>query len=187
MADNLFVPTEKPMKLEYPELGTMAEFSNLPERELRFVWFYANPSSPYFKVKDKKERLYLAYGESYGEVREGHKKTILAGIFTPEVSDAIDRMQRFSVSDRGRAKRMVDQVFENFEHIITEVDISVLVSSPELMAKYTDVALKISDALPDLIKKKEEGFGIKGKAAKVDPNKKTMNLMDGIVSSESNV
>jgi len=46
----LFKPTKKGMKAEYPELRSDPAYADISNAELKFAWYYANPTSPFNHV-----------------------------------------------------------------------------------------------------------------------------------------
>ena len=55
----VFEPTDRDMKIEYPELADMPEFSNMPNADIKFCWYFGCKSSPYFSDDDSdSERLF---------------------------------------------------------------------------------------------------------------------------------
>lgn len=167
MADYyIFLPTNKDMKAEYPELNTIEEFYTLRNKELAFVWYMKNPTSPLLNWRDEEkipEALRLSglhAGLSAIEL-DNYKNDKFPG----HIQIAMVRMAKFKPSSRMQGKIMYETMLSNLEKMVG-IDNEVL-SKMELSAKkeYSSLVKNINDVLPDLVSKIEEGFGVrKGKS-----------------------
>lgn len=160
----LFEPTARDLKLDYPELAEVEEFKVLSQRELKFVWYVGNRTSP-IAGKGKKERLKAASVMAWGDYHAKKQKVqdIAKGKLEPKMVAAIEKMSSYNPSVRLKAKFMQEYIFDKMQNII-------IVSSEELeemdadeRKKYTDLALKVSSDLTSLVDRMERGYGVKVK------------------------
>lgn len=163
----LFEPTVRDMYYEHPELEQYEEFADLTFRQLKFCWYMGNKTSPLLisglkKEERHKKAVKLAFGrlkdvrDDVGDLARGH--------IPPNMKDAIKKMAEFDVTTRMRAKFMTEYIFDKLNEIIT-VDEKVFdMMDFEEKKKYSELAIKISESFPDMIKRIESGFGIKRKA-----------------------
>jgi len=180
----LFYDNENILR-EYPELAEYPEFTKLTADNLKFVWYYASPTSNVARIGDEADRRKYAYDRSfaikYGKPEkndiDGLKLRFLDGNFPSDVRAAIETMRRFKPSFRIRAKMMVEKNFNDLEEI-SKKDLKEITDVDELK-KYAELKLKVSEALPDLIKQLEFGFGIKTEDKK-DSDKRQASFADGI-------
>jgi hypothetical protein len=183
----LFEPTSQNLKAEYPELDAIEEFSQLTQNEMLFVWFMENPDSPLKNTKPFGAKVDACIGKSYKLRGEGSLSVkdierLQSGQFPDEISRALDRMKRFSPERRKQAKQMVDKVFEKFQNIINTPPTDLLIDTT-VQKNYIDNAIKITDALPVLIQRIEEGFGYKSRQKKGETT--GQSLMDRAGQHES--
>lgn len=160
-------------KGSYPELSKIAEFSRLNTRQILFVWWYSNPTSPLvLTVTDNRMRVEQALeksGYNPGSARKGY----LDLKFPENISFAIERMLKFDVPNRVKAYNMINKIFVQFESIVdnkdqfadekqeVDEDGTVTITKEFDAKKYVDTAAKVAESLPKLINMIEEGFGIK--------------------------
>tara|TARA_R100000808_G_C2154309_1_gene165213 strand:- start:7317 stop:7886 length:570 start_codon:yes stop_codon:yes gene_type:complete len=157
----LFEPTNKDLRIEYPELMDIDEFRDLTPRELNFVWYFSNRTSPYSKEKNNKKKVELSIKRGFGE-NATHQLRLdyVAGKFPEKIRKAVDRMERFNPSARMKAKQSVEKIFDRLRQL---VDVS-----PEQLnemdlgekSNYTNLAIKISENLPKIVGQLEQSFGI---------------------------
>lgn len=174
----LFGPkNEKDLKRQYPELGRDKVFTDLTVQQLLFTWWYSNPTSPLVVNENlnEKERIMFAYNEAFSKTKkdDDRSRDYMSGNFPPTVRMAIDRMSKFNPTVRQRAKAMLEKIISNYEELI-DVDVDdfqepVLDEDGKEVGKkinwtgrnsYVTSAKNIAEALPDLIKQVEEGFGV---------------------------
>jgi hypothetical protein len=153
---------------KYPELHKIPEFADLPVRELIFVWWMSNPTSPLVKkLKDTKQRVLAALQESGYNPGKDATERMMNGVFSENVAVAMDRMSKVDASTRNRARTMVENIMKNYEEIINNKE-SVKSLEKDEQKKYVDLTAKITDALPMLIEKLEIGFGVTQRGGKDD-------------------
>jgi hypothetical protein len=178
-------PSNRDLRIEYPELADIEEFKTLSQRELLFVYYYSCKASSFVHTKEKGKRVDEAINKTWGSSMPIPEYRDYTSFKFPErVQMAIERMRLFQPEVRKRAKEMVDTIFDNYEKIVTNANNELLLASPEAAKSYVDVTLKIVDALQELIKKKEEGFGFKQQRKGKD-NRVVANIMDIALSQET--
>lgn len=174
----LYGPMEdKDLKRQYPELLLIKEFSALGARDLLFVWWLSNPTSPIVLLRgeDEHTKRTLAIKQVYGKTITGDKlDSFTSGNFPEKIKLAIERMRLVEPGIRAKAKMMTMKMMENFEKMV-EVDMDdfdTIVKEPgtgKIISRetnftarnnYINSCAKISETLPNLIKQSEEGFGI---------------------------
>ena len=116
----LFEPSKRDMLLDYPELKDYEIFTKITKRDMIFVWYLSNRTSPIIK-EPKKKRIKLACEYAYP------KKTLenndrIRGIyenadFPEEIVEAIDVMASFNPSFRMRAKLLNEHNFERLQSL----------------------------------------------------------------------
>jgi hypothetical protein len=178
----VFLPSKKSMKTEYPELDDVVEFKDLSNRELVFVWWYANQTSPYFDMKDIKHKTALCIKESFGsKLSKDDIDSFIEGNFPEKISIAIQRMKRFNPSVRMKAKMMNEKILTDYMQMLSK---NVADMDTKDAKAYVDVTKIISQNLNDLVSDIENSFGIKIKNGKISSED---NEMDIILSSEQKV
>jgi hypothetical protein len=159
---SLFEPTERDMKLDYPELAEIEEFQELTARDLKFVWYVGNRTSPLATLKSG-----IRVKESYKLVYEGYnrEKDLQAQLRKGEIpvkfKDAIARMSKFVPSVRLRAKLDTEYIFEAMQGLIFVSPSERANMEGEDKKDYQALLSKISKDLPDLVSKIENGYGTK--------------------------
>ena len=159
---SLFEPTERDMKLDYPELADIEEFKDLTPRDVKFCWYVGNRTSPLATLKPA-IRVSQAYKTSY----EGYNrdKEVQAQLKKGEIpnnfKDAITRMSKFVPTVRLRAKLDTEYIFEAMQSLIFVSPEDRSEMTGEDKKDYQMLLSKISKDLPALIEKIEYGYGIK--------------------------
>ena len=154
-------------KVKYPELNRTKEFQPIPPYDLAFVWWVAYPGSPLVmdyegKLKD---RFAKAAFRVWGDKRRGNADAVSykQGIFNEKMKAAMNRMSKIEFDTRRRCSQMVDKMLSDFETVVNKgiKDPSYYNADGQMdLAKYTTSMNAIKKQLPDIIKTKEEGFGI---------------------------
>lgn len=159
---SLFEPTDRDMKLDYPELASVEEFKELSARDLKFVWFVGNRTSPLATLKTK-----LRVKTAYETVYEGYKRDkglqsqLKEGIIPGKFKDAITRMSQFIPTVRLKAKLETEYIFDAMQNLIFVSAAERTAMAGEDKKDYQALLSKISKDLPDLVSKIENGYGIK--------------------------
>jgi len=181
----LFMPTAKSMKAQYTELRSIPEFEELTNTQLKYVWYYANPTSP---LNDPSlgltdlEKIESAIHESYGiNVAADIKKKFLDKKWDAKIAKAISRMKKFDVNVRTKAKGIADAIFQNMEKMIKAGEDILEGDDYGKKKSYIDLVMKIKDNLPDLVKIKEQGFGLSEDNMQGN-QKEGLNIMDELLT-----
>lgn len=150
------------VKREYPELGDIPEFKDLLAKEVRFCWLVGNLTSPLFKL-DKHERVRQAveivYGVNYK--KQPRLVEIANGEIPDELINGIKRMTTFSPEYRLRAKLMDQYIFDKLNKIIVRSDAEIEMMDIDDKRKYTELVIKVSNELKDMVGRLENAYGIK--------------------------
>jgi len=115
----MFEPTARDMKLDYPELAEVEEFKKLNARELKFCWYMGSRTSPFANM-NKKKRLKVASATAWGGYHAQKKqiKELAEGKLTDDIIVGINKMSTFNPSVRLKAKFMQEYIFEKMQTII---------------------------------------------------------------------
>ena len=159
---SLFEPTERDMKLDYPELAEVDEFKELGARDLKFVWYVGNRTSPLAALKSeiRVKQAYKTVYEGYNR-EKGLQAQLKKGEIPIRFRDAISRMAKFVPSVRLRAKLDTEYIFESMQSLIFVTPEEKLAMEGEDKKDYQALLSKISKDLPDLVSKIETGYGAK--------------------------
>jgi len=161
---SLFKPINKDLRIEYPELMEIDEFRDLTPRELNFVWYFSNRTSPYFKEKNNKKKVELSLKKGYGEhITHELRIKYVAGKYPEKIRKAIDRMERFNPSVRMEAKQSIEKIFSNLQGLIDLSKTDLVELDLTEKKSYADLAIKVSENLPKIVSQLEQSFGIKAK------------------------
>jgi len=159
---SLFEPTDRDMKLDYPELAEIDEFKELSARDMKFCWFVGNRTSPLATLKPKLrviESYKIAY-KGYGRDKELQAK-LREGEIPVKFKEAIARMSKFVPTVRLRAKLDTEYIFEAMQGLIFVSPEERKAMDGDEKKDYQALLSKISKDLPDLVKKIEDGYGTK--------------------------
>lgn len=155
------------MKIEYPELAQVTEFSALGNaNDLRFVWYYANRTSHLFTAKNgesNKTRACIKAAFRGDRLPDDVYKRYLEGNFPQKIKDAIAVMNLYNPSARIRAKMAIESVFDNLVGSL-ELDETMRKSVEgdlDEKKKYVELSIKVAENLPKVVAQVEEGYGIK--------------------------
>jgi hypothetical protein len=155
---------------DYPELNDVTEFKKLSKVELLFTWYFANEASPFYDQDDEFERAknslkYALYVAQDNSVTRAIRQQYATLEFPEKVASAILKMKTYKLGPRVRAKKMVDNILNNFEKIIKmDIDSEEFKKDGEKdfdkIKKYVDSATNIAKNIPDLISMSESGFAV---------------------------
>lgn len=159
--------------VRYPELKRMPELENLTSREAIFIWWYANPTSPLYEIRDRSERVKKALEKSEYTPSKNQVDRILELRFSDQMAQAIDRVSQLVPSVRLDAWRMANSIFSQYKKIIergtddyTEDEV---IDDPEKgqviyrtvdHKKYVEAVASVFKEMPTMLKTIEEGFGV---------------------------
>lgn len=159
--ESVFKPSSKMMKIEYPELAEMSEFESLNDNELKFVWYYANPTSPYVDDNNEPRKIGKCLSKAFGGLLSTEAENrYRSQNFPDKVRIAIDRMKNINVDARQMAKRSAKKVFDNLNRMIDIPEEDWAEMTYENKKSYVALSLKITESLPDLVSTLEQGFGV---------------------------
>jgi len=156
-------------KATYPELTRIKEFEDLIGSELMFVWYYANATSPLREKKlTNEKRAEEALKRSGYNPEPDEYERILKLQLSERMERAIDKMESFQPGARYFGWKALKSIFEEYQKIaqMKPSDFVKKSGSGDNMvvetdyAAYTNTTTKVVAALPGLIEKLEEGFGI---------------------------
>lgn len=178
----MFEPSVRDMKLDYPELAEVEEFKKLNARELKFCWYVGSRTSPLANMT-KKKRLQVASATAWGgyHAKKQQVKELAEGKLTDDIIKGIKKMSTYNPSVRLKAKFMQEYIFEKMQTII--------MISPEEMAeldadekkKYAELALKVSSELGNVVGRMESGYGVKAREVKMTKAKEVKRTLSDIV------
>jgi len=178
----LFAPIshDRNLKTDHPELKEVSEFDNLSNKEMLFVWYFANVTSPYAKIRSPREKALQSLKKVWGDsMPQKLKDEMLSGQFSAKMRDAIEKMGSYAPELRARAKSMVEGIFDTYETILSEryQDFEGE-NATKNRQEYVDISGKIIKAMPDLVKQIETGYGVKTGIS--DSSQVGGNIMDDI-------
>lgn len=167
---SLFAPkSERDIRNDYPELREVEEFKKLSKSDMLFIWYYACEASPLAATKSDQKRAQV----SIDYIRRINPNLITGKFekyaileFDYQMEAAINRMMKYRMGIRVRAKKMIDSILSNYEKIAC-VDIN----GAEFLDKegskdftkikaYVDSSKTMSTNLPGLIEQAERGFSV---------------------------
>lgn len=161
------------MRIEYPELMKIPEFAKLERKEeVRLCWLIGNRTSPLSSMTDKASRIKKALEMVYGLETINRKKELKEmydlkdGIesIPARLKDGIERMSWFNPESRLRAKLFTQYIFDTLNEMIVVDNATMKMMDMDDKKKYADLLIKVSSELPDMVKKLEEGYGVKVKS-----------------------
>jgi hypothetical protein len=172
----IFDPTNcKPedYRHKYPELERIPEFDNIPPRGLIFAWWFSNKSSDLvLYTPDDYERAEEALKRSGFNPGKVERDQILKLQFNSALAMALKRMADFDPGARYKAYCMIKKIFDHYQRItdlgpeafqtstVEGKGDSMITSQYTDYKRYVDVSAKISEELPSLLTKLEEGFAV---------------------------
>ena len=149
-------------KDKYPELKNVAEYQELSYPQLIFIWWFANPTSPLVVhgVSDE-ERVAVALEKSKLRERLNAKDIErYANLnFPDDLKAAIIRTGHMEVDLRATARETFIDMFNNYQKIRDTKNFTDEDGHLDYM-EYMKVSTMVSNELPKLIRKIEEGMGI---------------------------
>lgn len=182
----IFKPTNRDMRVEYPELTDIVEFNPLNNKDLRFVWFYACKSSELSTIRQDGIRLEASVKIAYGKewMSNSNAVSLMNGDVPDDFVIAISKMRSFIPAIRTKANKMALSMFETLEKITVIDDFTYEAMDFDDKKAYVGLAKTVSDILPNLISQIEIGFSVIKKQN--DNNKEDKeNLMDYVIDTES--
>lgn len=162
----------KDLRELYPELKDEPEFIPLDKEELWFVNEYANQTSDYYYHTPLQNKISKCFDRSFVGANPSKKEQYLSRAFPLQVKAAIDRMRLYNPDVRSQGLSITKDIFTEYKGIIDrrkkwsqKIDNKNKIDpTPEDLQKdklFVDTSAKIIQELPDLMKRIENGFGIK--------------------------
>lgn len=165
----LFYPkTGRDLRIQYPELRSIPEFARLKSaKEMLFVWYWSNPTSPIDIDLPYKQRLDLCFENSGWKPSEEIVRAFYENVWPESTKTACSRMEKFETEMRNQARKVYKKIFANFSKFaeVNDSDFKVVGEDNEehidfaARKQYVEYATKIAQEMPDILKKMEEGFG----------------------------
>jgi len=151
----LFAPDgSRPLTESYPELNEVPIFRKIGTKDLKFVWYY---TVLYNKIQPDRERVLMSISESYGTaISDEDKNRLVGGNWSADMREAVDKMASYDLSPRLKIKKMVEQIFDEYQTILTTgcgTDI-------EEKQKYVALTKNIIDIMPQILKSIETNLGV---------------------------
>lgn len=158
----IYEPTHREMKLDYPELVEYPEFENLKDKQLKFVWYVANRTSPIIGYKPEKriaKAIELVYKDKDMPFHEQWRK----GEFPDDIKTAVDRMAHIKPDVRLEAKFTIMRIFDQHQKMTVLGEKELDGMDADEKKKYTELSIKIASEMSNMVQLMEKGFGVKTK------------------------
>ena len=165
----------KSLRRLYPDINDDPIFKKLAAEDLLFAWYVGIPGSPIDHQMPENVRWRTASAKCILN-NDAKKQKFGMGDFEDDVKQAIREFEKKSPEARLLAKKMTQDTFSKFQKLLqVDVEKDFLVTkkigkgedAEEITEmdwsgrkSYVDSATKIIEALPELVRKIEEGFGI---------------------------
>lgn len=182
----LFYPkTARDLRIQYPELRAVPEFKKLTAREMLFVWYWANPTSPVSDELAYRKRIELCLKESGWKPDANTIKLLYEDVWPENTKSACDRMEKFETNMRNEARKVYKKIFANFSKFaeVQESDFKIIDENGidkgidfSARKQYVDYATKIAQEMPVIIKGMEEGFGTDDDMTDIENKTKAIEL-----------
>jgi hypothetical protein len=176
------VDGEKDMRIEYPELMKIKEFSELKnKKEVRLCWLIGNRTSPIAGL-EATQRIKKAFDIVYtsgvipSELLPMSKSAKREDV-PDRILSAIERMSWFDTDGRLKAKLVTQYMFDMLVQMVMVDDSTFKLMDMDDKKKLAELMIKVNSELPGIIKTLEEGYGVKiverktGKKLLTDINK----------------
>lgn len=151
----LFAPDgSRPLTESYPELNEVPIFRKIGVKDLKFVWYY---TILYNHITPERERVLMSISESYGiAISDEEKNRLVGGNWNSDMREAVDKMASYNLSPRLKIKKMVEQIFNEYQTILNKG------SSDEVEEnqKYVALTKNIVDIAPQMLKSIETNLGV---------------------------
>lgn len=157
----LFEPTARELTEDYPELVKIKEFKPLSGRDLKFVWYVANRTSPLVKqFEDEKMRIVKAVDLVYkGSLNEKKIKALKKGKFDASMMAALKVMSRLNPSIRFLARMSLEIIFERYQRMLMVSDNEIV--DIEDKKRFVSMMKMVSEEIPSIVAQLEGGFGVR--------------------------
>lgn len=155
------------MRIEYPELLREPAFNDLSVSEMKFVWYYANRTSPIFtptrgETLKIKACIKTAFRGHPSLSASEYYKYVEAN-FPEKIKKAISVMEVYNPSARIRSRFAIERIFNNLELSLelNEEMMKEMDKDLDQKKKYIDLSVKVAETLPSIVAQLEEGYGIR--------------------------
>lgn len=157
----IFNPSNKDLRIDYPELADIEEFKAMDPSEVKFCWYVGNRTSPIFNLERLKKvseaiKIIFPRGNRSDKWRE-----IENGDIPEHIVRGIQKMTSFNAENRLKAMILADYTFKQLEKLTYMDDDTLMSLDMDEKKKYSDLVLKINKDLPDLVRNLESGFGVR--------------------------
>lgn len=184
--EQIFTPTGRDMRIEYPELLDMEEFNSMPNNDIKFCWLYACRSSPYLSMPEEVKIdmcLKTAYGNNFFEDRTA--MLIKKGDIPEAIAMGINKMKTFIPSVRHDANKIMMEMFGNLKKMIKIDDDEFIAMEMDEKKQYVSMCKDVSATLPTIVQQLEIGFSVKKKTiGSKDNTDEDDDLMDAVIDEE---
>ena len=154
----LFEPTDRDVRVEYPELAQIEEFKKLTASEMLFAWAYACRTSKLNRLPEK-DRIIKCLEILRKELNAEKIQQYSILDFPDHLKAALERMSKFDPGIRVQAKAIVETIFDNIKKIV-EVKIDDITDMEE-KKKYISLSIDVVKNMPEIVAQRENGYGIR--------------------------
>lgn len=159
---------ERDLRLTYPELAKIEEFSGLHKKEVRLCWLIGNRTSPIYTM-NKADKIRRAMDMVYrkDEISRSADLTRLYELSEGEKSipdkilSGIERMAWFDPDNRLKAKLITQLMFDTMAQMVVDGSSNLNMMDMDEKKKYMDLMVKANSEMPEMIKTLESGYGVK--------------------------
>lgn len=156
--ETLFGFTGEDLRITYPEISEYEELKRLTKKELIFVWYYSNKTSPYHTIENATKKVVKCIQILKDDISEDDLERYLDLKFPAHIQNAINVMGNFDPKLRSVGKTVTGQILDNIRKAVSE-DVDNYTEAGDKKS-FIDMCINIGKNLPDLIKSLESGFGI---------------------------
>lgn len=183
---DIYKPSEKDMKIQYPDIMKYEELALLKDAELKFVWYYSCKSSPYANLQpDKRVEAAISASKIEDRAEVNFVSRLRTLSFDEKIKAAMNVMATFMPRYRSRARKLNETMFTNLEAMarLTDTEIALMTSGEK--SQYVSFAKTAMQVVPDLINSLENSnFGVSSiKKAKAEKGK---TIMDRAIEEDGN-
>ena len=165
--------------LTYPELKEIKEFASIPAKQLMFVWYMSNPTSP-LEGMSQKDKTEEALNKSGYKPSKTGRADILRGVYDENTAKAMHRMAAVDPGARYQGYKMITRILKEYDTIIKLGSKGFIQKTIEGSGenkveveeidyqKFVNTSAKIVDTIPIILKKLEEGFSVSVRGQEAD-------------------
>lgn len=148
--------------IDYPELKDYKEFNRLNPKQVKFAYFIGNRTSPHIKL-DPQKRYRVALRDSGldEDLTESQLDNYKSGIFDDIITEAIEKMASFRVSERLRIVFINESIFNSGIELILTLQAELeSTGDNKKRGEIMDVIFKTREAVSNLILPLETRWGV---------------------------